>query len=404
MDQYAHTPLKPKSGIQNPESGIQNPQPAPNATHSVAGGSAIRNPKSAIQNLILPITLIFLSLLSPAHAATPFTSITNGTSLQNRALISQIDLSLRERALACGYNLFNNYLAGTNVMDIQQASVWSNRQTDLQTLVTYYVDPEYTTDFANYVEIYSNGLHSSHAFWTVATWRTAASMDYGYRRCTNYPSNWQNYSDSAYMYGYCTTNDIVGPWLWVDLQNGLDKLKWLGYIMTPSGNSSNLERRVAYQAAFTNSYDSWATNAWASYGGSWFFEVHRIKVSAPDITYATRTHSSAMLSTNAVPLPYEYDATCWYLYYRDGPTYDTSPDIDQTDNRYEVGRYIKWEDFTDIPASNTVVTTDKGKLDGNPYDAPGGIGIWATNNMTTWEGNGCYEVNWIIKPRFTYQN
>lgn len=72
-------------------------------------------------------------------------------------------------------------------------------------------------------------ISGSDLFWTLATWRTSAGIASGFRRATTWPTDWTDYSDAAYVaagYGFMQEGDILGPWIFVDLQEGLNRLIW----------------------------------------------------------------------------------------------------------------------------------------------------------------------------------
>ena len=54
-----------------------------------------------------------------------------------------------------------------------------------------------------------------------------AGVYYGLRRAAgNYPSDWTNYYDPAFSYGYIQDGDIIGPWLLKDLQDLLKAMRF----------------------------------------------------------------------------------------------------------------------------------------------------------------------------------
>jgi hypothetical protein len=61
------------------------------------------------------------------------------------------------------------------------------------------------------------------AFWAVA------GLPSGFRRATAFDpeaDDWTDYSDPMFSYGPPEANDIMGPWLWADMQAALSALKW----------------------------------------------------------------------------------------------------------------------------------------------------------------------------------
>ena len=65
--------------------------------------------------------------------------------------------------------------------------------------------------------------------YTLATWRTAIGLlGDGFRRVPggSWPADWTDYADAAYEHGFVQEGDIIGPWLFKDLQDGLNLLVW----------------------------------------------------------------------------------------------------------------------------------------------------------------------------------
>jgi hypothetical protein len=67
---------------------------------------------------------------------------------------------------------------------------------------------------------------SSLPFYTLSAWEYNSGLDQGFRRATTKPADWTDYDDPAYSYGVIQAGDIRGPWIFEDLQKGLDALRW----------------------------------------------------------------------------------------------------------------------------------------------------------------------------------
>lgn len=52
-----------------------------------------------------------------------------------------------------------------------------------------------------------------------------AGIDGGFRRCTVTPADWTNRQDPAYSYGIAQPGDLIGPWLFKDLQDLVKHIK-----------------------------------------------------------------------------------------------------------------------------------------------------------------------------------
>lgn len=46
-----------------------------------------------------------------------------------------------------------------------------------------------------------------------------AGIKHGFRRCVTAPTDWTNYNDAAYSYGKVQRGDLIGPWIFKDLQD-----------------------------------------------------------------------------------------------------------------------------------------------------------------------------------------
>lgn len=145
-----------------------------------------------------------------------FTTPSPATQWQALSFLNPILTSLREHQSALSQSLTSLVVAGQN---IQGYTLWSGIQTWLQTYCASYVDHSQTVTGA-----------ASLPMFTLATWRSLAGMHpSGFRRVpgASPPASWTNLSDSAYSYGLIQPGDMFGPWLFDDLQRGLDILRWV---------------------------------------------------------------------------------------------------------------------------------------------------------------------------------
>jgi len=55
--------------------------------------------------------------------------------------------------------------------------------------------------------------------------------DLGWRRATEWPTDWTDLEDEAYSFGRMEAGDIIGPWIFVDLQTALDAMR-VRYVTT----------------------------------------------------------------------------------------------------------------------------------------------------------------------------
>lgn len=52
-----------------------------------------------------------------------------------------------------------------------------------------------------------------------------AGITSGFRRCTTKPADWTNYNDAAFAYGSVQDGDLIGPWIFKDLQDLLHAIR-----------------------------------------------------------------------------------------------------------------------------------------------------------------------------------
>ena len=146
--------------------------------------------------------------------ASTFTTITTGTDLQFVGILNEIIEGINERGLFLYEPTPPEIIMPVMVGDdIQAVSFWYNLQNTVYSIATQFCDP--TVDPTN-----TTGLE----FWTVGEWLDYAGLPSGFRAATSYPGDWTRYNDPAFVYRFIREGDIIGPWLYVDLQKGLNAL------------------------------------------------------------------------------------------------------------------------------------------------------------------------------------
>jgi hypothetical protein len=71
-----------------------------------------------------------------------------------------------------------------------------------------------------------NPAGDAFLYFTLATWRTAAGLnESGFRRVPE-GVEWNGDDDPVWSYGQMQAGDIIGPWIFEDLQKGFGALKW----------------------------------------------------------------------------------------------------------------------------------------------------------------------------------
>ena len=151
-----------------------------------------------------------------------FTSVGIGTNWSSASFIAEILAALKERRQAVGFSA-PSYSAPAGT-DVQSTSFWNTIQTDLEAIARYFCDPDIDPGTFTTTGIPYTGPYNDHNL-TLAEWRSLAGMhEGGFRRATTAPSDWTELDDDAYSYGKMQYGDIIGPWIFDDLQRGLAAL------------------------------------------------------------------------------------------------------------------------------------------------------------------------------------
>lgn len=92
-----------------------------------------------------------------------------------------------------------------------------------------------------------------------------------FRRATTWPTNWTDIGDAAFSYGKITAGDIIGPWIFDDLQKALNGLRWTqeAFIEVDGelyqGASTDNDLATAKNEALNNfGYDSGVSDLYAA--------------------------------------------------------------------------------------------------------------------------------------------
>jgi len=130
-----------------------------------------------------------------------------------QALLDELTIAWSERRRALGQSAYTPE-AGR---DVQDAAYWTAMQTWLET---------YCTAFVDHLQGPLNEAQTGFRMFTQATWRAAAGLPAdGFRRATE----WDGQADPDWAYGRMAAGvpaDIIGPWIFEDLQRGLSALRW----------------------------------------------------------------------------------------------------------------------------------------------------------------------------------
>ena len=158
-----------------------------------------------------------------------WTTITQNVIWQPATFVNEFLGAIRERRNVLGWiaDTWADISAGVN---IQSHDFWGEMQEFLETWCVDFIQSHDTDGTPRAVGYYDNiDSESDITQWTLANWRTASGFASGFRRATTSPADWTDYSDAAFVaagYGTMQVGDVIGPWIFQDLQDGLNTLVW----------------------------------------------------------------------------------------------------------------------------------------------------------------------------------
>ena len=179
-----------------------------------------------------------------------FTTITAGMDWQDVDFINEMVTTLREHQSVAGVSLTDEVGAGD---DIQSVAFWNGIQTSLEAICTSYITSTTPPDFENLgTEEIPIWFPVDWTLFTLAAWRTEAGIHAdGFRRATEWipgadDGTWEN--DVDFSPGKMQAGDIIGPWLFDDIQKGLDALNYVKRTpnLSSSGKSGDSEAGTYY--------------------------------------------------------------------------------------------------------------------------------------------------------------
>jgi len=213
--------------------------------------------------------------------STPFTDIANagGTGQYdyfNIDFLNEINLGVQER-----YPLYTTDL--TTGTDFQNKRIYYDLGGANPTGWQYFLNLAYL----NYIRLPNdyptNDIYSDGDILQEYTWDTlmvdagicpsdsssSSSSDTtkGFRRATAYDptiSDWTDISDPMYEHGFLQPGDIIGPWIFVDLQNCLKKL-----LVKKTGTSGTILSKYGLGVDFTNNCGPARDMATTAYNDDW---------------------------------------------------------------------------------------------------------------------------------------
>ena len=147
-----------------------------------------------------------------------FTAITDDTVMHDIAVLNEIIDAINERYyFLTGVDLLEQVADGTNV---QTVDFWRGLQEAVEYVAgMFYLDPE---------QVISGNLPGLSPMTSDRLYELAGLPEYGWRRATTWPlettenpDGWEDLEHPTYANGFFEEDDIIGPWLLVDLQASL---------------------------------------------------------------------------------------------------------------------------------------------------------------------------------------
>jgi len=152
-------------------------------------------------------------------------AFTSPAAVSWQSLLDEIVLAYSERRQA----LVQSAYTATDGKDVSAAAYWTTLQSWLET---------YCTSFVDHVSGPLNPAGTDFLYFTLATWRSAAGLNAsGFRRKVE--------EIDEYSYGLMLAgtpkSDLIGPWIFEDLQKGFGALKWKAIAVTVTPGSGMIK-------------------------------------------------------------------------------------------------------------------------------------------------------------------
>jgi len=328
-----------------------------------------------------------------------FTKVNPGDSAVAKVLFDEVRLALAERYYAVYGTYYSSYgpsdTGDVAYSHLSSAALYDGLQQALLNRVNY----------NKYVDLTALGATNTNGVvvWTEDTWGEYTGMTNAgrFRRLTNAAE--LGTGTTNWLYGKMQAGDIVGHWLWEDLQAGLSALKWtrelnddLADDYTRGGYGSYYPLDSQWGIAFTNAYNLYATGAWQSAGSLYSCKSGwGSAISGAKRYYSERKYASPVIENvwTGVPCEAEFYVRCdLYEMDLDGIGLPTDAASDWA---------IYWET---LPLTNTASRTGStwNVSDDNPMDLVGRATPW-------WWGPGNYRTyratvdpkRWVLKWQFS---
>jgi len=377
---------------------------------------------------------LVILLLVPvvAHGAL-FTVITNGVRLTGPA-VAEIYQVYREHQAAIGELTVITNLPASDNIQAMSVGFWTNMQFWVQDNADQFVNHT-AGPFTN---------TAGFTMWTLAALQIAAGLTNtagaaaSFRRTDVWtrgaPPNWL--ADVDFTNGTMQVNDIIGPWVWIDLQNCFSLLKHTVEARTQLGSSSDTNWVDSFQRnsgdatssgfgsssalAWTNSRNGYAgstnTTAGASPADAFFYKVERFanhNAGTPSFRFKEDRVSSTPKITAANAKGADTISLDWDLYLV--PTWNpTGGPIDWdgyiTGTPWFQGKLSLQESGSTVGLTEIVASALTGATE--PFLVPPGTNYpnigWSNGslggNASELDGSQADEAHWLLKWQFAYTN
>jgi hypothetical protein len=326
-----------------------------------------------------------------------WTPITLGTNLQSLDLINELVLGYDERRKAIYTPLGKDPIEAGDI--IQGYKFWKGMQEGLEDCADGSTDYIFIDDTISPI-----GL-GDLPWLDQATWFTNAGIPDGWRRATVMPDDWTDYADPAYSYGYMQVGDIIGPWIYVDLQNAMSTLKHTGGTTSSDiadypDNRSKVKSvddadcataLAANKAAWLGAYAGGGTTYYGVYRSA---TVDEVSTGLTVGRYDSKVKTCRLEATSPSPCTYSWD-----LYFK--PVAALSGFFDLDGLGLTVNQLYK--DQSGAGAATWEITTPGrggGGLTGYPGDcAPAWVCPISNDDKGAWVST--WNIRWVYKWNFT---
>ena len=244
-----------------------------------------------------------------------FTHVSSGDSSVDKDIVNELRTAHRERAWAAqtfhtaGWKA-TNFVGGEIAHDDRQWANVSHGQSGLQSNLVLRLVPA----FVNHTIAITNT--NTVVMWTIPAWQQETGLTNAgvFRRLTDASllpdpgTNW--------LYGIAQPGDIVGSWLWEDLQAGYSALKWTKDAMGVGDGyyGSQQLRKYGYEQGYydTPSYDS-CTEIYdihaSEYANDW-----AAKVGSPGKAYYVRVIVNSDFTPYVTNVEFRAERICASIY------------------------------------------------------------------------------------------